>query len=69
MLFMHNTENEIFQLQLQIQKEKSKVKDAIRNGAIFDDVKNITLVIKEMEKTLESLRNKLHGDGIERSSL
>jgi hypothetical protein len=59
---MFETEKKILQLQMQIQKEKSIVKQAIRKGAIFEEIKTMTLNIKEMEKTLDLLRNQLHGD-------
>ena len=59
---MYETEKEILQLQMHIQKEKSKVKEAIRNGAIFEEIKTMILGIKEMEQTLSTLRNKVHGD-------
>ena len=51
---MNNTEREIQQLQTEIDQQKLKVKEAIKNGAMFEEVKKITLYINQLEKRLAS---------------
>ena len=51
---MNNTEREIQRLQAEIDQQKLKVKVAIKNGEVFEEVKKITLYIKQLEKKLES---------------
>lgn len=51
---MANIKDEIIQLQAEINQEKLRIKEAIKNGAIFEDVKKITLHIKELQQKLES---------------
>ena len=36
---MNNTEREIQQLQTEIDQQKLKVKEAIKNGAMFEEIK------------------------------
>lgn len=49
---MNNTEREIQQLQTEIDQQKSKVKEAIKNGAMFEEVKKITLYISNLKRNL-----------------
>ena len=51
---MNNTEREIQQLQTEIDQQKLKVKEAIKNGAMFEEIKKITLYINQLEKRLAS---------------
>ena len=51
---MSHTQDAIHQLQTEISQEKLKVGEAIKNGAIFEDVKSMTLHIKELQRQLES---------------
>ena len=51
---MNNTEREIQQLLTEIDQQKLKVKEAIKNGAMFEEVKKITPYIKQLEKKLAS---------------
>jgi hypothetical protein len=52
---MYNTEQEVSELRIRINQEKEMVKRSIKNGAIFDEVKDRTLRIKEMERKLKNL--------------
>jgi hypothetical protein len=47
---MSGINNEILQIQAEIDREKLRAKAAIKNGAIFEEVKKIVLGIKELEK-------------------
>lgn len=49
---MSEINNAVLQLQTEINREKLKVKVAIKNGEIFEEVKKIVLGIKELEKKL-----------------
>lgn len=51
---MSQLQDEIDQLQTEISQLKVKVKEAIHEGQIFEEVKKITLQIKELEKKLAS---------------
>ena len=46
--------HDILQLETEINQEKLKVKEAIKNGAIFEEVKKIIVAIRELQKNLES---------------
>jgi len=46
--------HDILQLETEINQEKLKVKEAIKNGAIFEEVKKIIVGIRELQKNLES---------------
>jgi hypothetical protein len=46
--------HEIIKLETEIHLEKLRVKEAIKNGAIFEEVKKIILTIRELQRNLES---------------
>jgi len=54
---MSQIQDEISQLQTEINQFRLKVKEAIHSGMIFEEVKKITLHIKELEKKLASCTN------------
>jgi len=49
---MSSINDEILQIQTEINQEKRRVKEAIENGVIFEEVKKIVLGIKELKKKL-----------------
>ena len=51
---MPNIIHEILQLETEINQEKLRLKEAIKHGAIFEDVKKMMLEIKDLQKNLES---------------
>jgi hypothetical protein len=51
---MNNNDHEISRILIEINQEKLRVKEAIKNGAIFEEVKKMTLHIIELQKKLES---------------
>ena len=54
---MSKLQDEIDQLQIEISLSKVKVKEAIHEGQIFEEVKKIILQIKELVKKLASRIN------------
>ena len=46
--------HDILQLETEINQEKLRLKAAIKNGVIFEEIKTIMLGIKELQKNLES---------------
>ena len=44
----------ILQLETEINQEKIRLKEAIRNGTNFDEVKKIMLGLKELREILDS---------------
>jgi hypothetical protein len=46
--------HDILQLETEINQEKLRLKEAIRNGAIFEEVNTIMQGIKELQKNLEA---------------
>ena len=51
---MPNIIHEILQLETEINQEKLRLKRAIKEGVIFEEVKKIMLGIRELQKNLES---------------
>ena len=51
---MPNIIHEILQLETEINQEKLRLKQAIKNGVIFEEVKEIMLGLRELQKNLES---------------
>ena len=51
---MPNIIHEILQLEIEISQEKLRLKRAIKEGVIFEEVKKIMLAIRELQKNLES---------------
>lgn len=51
---MNNTEREIQKLKAEIDQQKLKVKEAIKRGAVFEEVKKITVYIKQLKRKLDS---------------
>lgn len=49
---MSGINDEILQIQTEINQERLRAKVAIKNGEVFEEVKKIVLVIKELEKKL-----------------
>jgi hypothetical protein len=46
--------HDILQLETEINQEKLRLKQAIRNGVIFEEVKKIMLGIRELQSNLDS---------------
>jgi hypothetical protein len=46
--------HDILQLETEINQEKLRLKEAIKNGVIFEEVKKIMLGIRDLQKNLES---------------
>jgi hypothetical protein len=53
-IVMNINDHEISRILIEINQEKLRVKEAIKNGAIFEEVKKMTLHIKELQQKLES---------------
>jgi hypothetical protein len=54
---MANHEQFIHHLQSLIDHEKSLIKASIKNGRSFEEIKEMTLRLKELQKQLESYMN------------
>ena len=46
--------HDILQLETEIKQEKLRLKEAIRNGAVFEEVKQIMLGLKTLQENLET---------------
>ncbi|HEY6437457.1 MAG TPA: hypothetical protein VIY47_12775 [Ignavibacteriaceae bacterium] len=46
--------HDILQLETEINQEKLRLKEAIKTGVIFEEVKKMMLEIRELQKNLES---------------
>ena len=52
---MNSTEQEINRIRLEIKMGKIMIKDAIRKGALFEEIKEKTLHIKKLQARLDEL--------------
>ena len=55
---MPNIIHEILQLETEINQEKLRLKQAIKNGVLFEEVKKIMLGTRDLQKNLQSCLSK-----------